>query len=116
MQRAEHPLDKYILATKASLTAIPDDDHQVIDTSFVQMMCLEKFANYQGYTVQNGLFVIDNPANRVMSLDGMVSLYNKVIAAISDHVKEHLFIERVYLAGRNLRKPVTVQKHQIKFL
>lgn len=116
MQPIEHPLDKYILGTKQQLNAIPDSSTEVFDTSLVQVMCLEKFANYQGYRIEQGLFVQDDPACRVMNLDAMVRLYNITMPNLAGHPARHSFIEKVYLAGRNLRKGVRIQQHRIKFL
>jgi hypothetical protein len=116
MHHKEHILDKYIMATKTALDSIPDDSTEVIDTSFVQMMCLEKFANYMGYFITQGLFVQNNEASRVMTLDNMVALYNNTMKEMDDLLKGHGFVETVYLAGRSLRKPVKIQHHKIKFL
>ncbi|MCY1459042.1 hypothetical protein D9M71_764810 [compost metagenome] len=96
--------------------ALPADNTQAYDTSQLQMMCLEKFANFQGYRVENGLFVIDNPAAGVMTLDNMRSLYNNTMNVMGHALKGHAFVKKVYLAGRSLRKPVSVQQHWVTFL
>lgn len=116
MHHNEHILDKYILATKTALDAIPDESLEVVDTSFVQLMSLEKFANYQGYFIAKGLFVRDSESSPVMTLDKMVALYNNTMKEIGDVLRGHGFVETIYLAGRSLRKPVKVQHHKIKFL
>jgi hypothetical protein len=116
MRRIEHHLDKYIFTIMENLKAIPEDNTQVYDTSQLQMMCLEKFANFQGYQIQQGLFVIDNPASRVMTLDNMVALYNNTMAAMGESLKGQGFIKKVWLAGRNLRRNVTVRQHKVALL
>jgi len=114
MQHIEHPLDKYILTTKAQLTALTGE--QEIDTSLLQLQCLEKFANLQGYRLERGLFVNDNPACKVTTLNNMVALYNNTMKSMGEHLKHHGFIEKVYLSGRNLRSNTVVMHHRVKFL
>lgn len=116
MQYNEHPLDKYIRTTQAQLMSLPADNTQAYDTSQLQLMCLEKFANFQGYRIENGLFVINNAAAGVMTLDNMRSLYNNTMGAMGESLKGQAFIKKVYLAGRSLRKPVTVHQHWVAFL
>lgn len=112
----EHPLDKYIAACKAQLMRLPAENMQVFDTTLLQLMCLEKFANSQGYRIESGLFVTDNAAYRVMTLNNMVALYNNTMTAMGEVLKHHSFIEKVYLSGRNLRHPVVTMQHKVKFL
>lgn len=116
MQHVEHILDKYIQVTKHCLTALPDDHPHVEDTTLLQLQCLEKFANFQGYRIDNGLFISDNPAYRVITLNNIVALYNNTMKAMGDQLKDLGFIERVYLSGRNLRNRVVVMQHKVKFL
>ena len=116
MQRNEHQLDKYIRFTQAQLMALPADNVQPYDTSQLQLMCLEKFANFQGYQLVDGLFVTDNPAARVLTLDNMRSLYNNTMSTMDEALKGQAFIKKVYLAGRNMRKPVTITQHWVTFL
>lgn len=116
MHQNEHPLDKYILNTRAQLMALPAGNTQAYDTSQLQLMCLEKFANFQGYQIVGGLFVIDNAAAQVLTLDNMRSLYNNTMSTMGESLKGQAFIKKVYLAGRSLRKPVTIQQHWVTFL
>jgi hypothetical protein len=116
MKQNEHPLDKYILSTQAQLMALPAGNTQAYDTSQLQLMCLEKFANFQGYRIEGGLFVIDNPSARILTLDNMRSLYNNTMRYMGESLKGQAFIKKVYLAGRSLRKPVIVTQHWVSFL
>lgn len=115
MRHVEHQLDKYIFTIMEQLKALPEDA-PVMDTSQLQMMCLEKFANFQGYQIQQGLFVIDNPASRTITLDNMVSLYNNTMEVMGESIKGLGFIKKVHLAGRNLRRSVTVRQHRVTLL
>lgn len=114
----KHPLDKYIGYTRSQLEALPQGNTQAYDTSQLQLMCLEKFANHHGYRIINGLFITDDPSAIVMTLDRMVQWYNDVVPRITDGGKpgNYNFVETVYLRGRNLRRPVKVQQHWVKFL
>lgn len=114
----KHPLNKYIGYTRSQLESLPQGNTQAYDTSQLQLMCLEKFANHQGYHLVDGLFVTDQPSARVMTLDRMVQWYNDVVPHIADGRSPGSthFIETVYLRGRNLRRPVKVQQHWVKFL
>ncbi|MDX9668669.1 hypothetical protein [Pseudomonas sp. P8_250] len=116
MQAIEHPLDKYIFHAKHQLSQLPEDNTQPYDTSQLQLMCLEKFANFQGYSIEDGLFVTDNKAASILTLDNMRSLYNNTMAIMGDELKGHAFVRKVYLSGRSFRKPVQVQQHWVAFL
>lgn len=116
MQYQEHIHDKYIFTTKARLDALPDDNRETFDTGQLQLQCLEKFANLQGYRIIDGLITIDNPASKVISLNNMVALYNNTMRSIGERLKGQGFIETVYLSGRSLRKSIVVMKHKVKFL
>lgn len=116
MNIQEHPLDKYIRNTQAQLMSLPADNKQAYDTSQLQLMCLEKFANSQGYRIEGGLFITDNPAARVLTLDNMRGFYNNTMATMGEVLKGQPLIKTVYLAGRNMRKPVTIQQHWVTFL
>jgi hypothetical protein len=116
MHAIEHPLDKYILHAKHQLSKLPEGNKQAYDTAQLQLMCLEKFANYQGYRIEGGLFVTDNPAASVMTLDNMRSLYNNTMSTMGEQLEGHAFVRTVYIAGRSFRKPVKVQQHWVTFL
>lgn len=111
-----HILDKYIRVTRAQLEALPEGNTQVYDTSQLQLMCLEKFANSKGFRLIDGLFTTSNPSARVMRLDRMVEWYNGSICHMSDSQRKDQYIETVYLRGRSLRRAVKVQQHWVKFL
>jgi hypothetical protein len=116
MQAIEHPLDKYIFRAKQQLSQLPADNKQAFDTAQLQLMCLEKFANFQGYRIEDGLFVTENKAASVLTLDNMRSLYNNTMAILGDELKGHAFVRKVYLSGRSFRKPVKLQQHWVAFL
>lgn len=116
MQFPEHPLDKYIATFKADLDALPADHLEVEDTEMLQRMCLEKFANSQGYVLADGLFQSDNPAYQTTTLNNMVALYNNTMQVVGEQIEGNLFVETVYLSGRNFRNRVVVQQHKVKFL
>ena len=111
----QHILDKYIRVFRAQLEALPEGNTQAYDTSQLQLMCLERFANSKGYRLINGLFTHPDPSARVMRLDRMVQWYNDSIIHMADINRKGL-IRTVYLRGRNLRRPVKVQQHWVKFV
>lgn len=112
-----HILDKYIRFTRAQLEALPEGNTQAYDTIQLQLMCLEKFANSIGYRLFAGQFICGQAAQRVMRLDSMVKLYNSEIPAKAwANRLDGQYVERVWLAGKNLRRPVRVQQHWVKFL
>lgn len=111
-----HILDKYIRFARAQLEALPPDNTQAYDTTPLQLMCLEKFANSIGYRLFAGQFVCSRTDRRVMRLDSMVEMYNNTVRHLSEARRGGQYIERVWLAGKNLRRPVRVQQHWVKFL
>jgi hypothetical protein len=117
MHHIEHQLDKYIAIAREQLNALPENSLPV-DTTNLQLMCLEKFANIVGYEVRDGLFVCNNPATPVITLTNIVAMYNRTLRNIPIDLPKlnGLMLERVYLSGRSLRKGFKVMKHQVQFI
>lgn len=116
MTQVEHPLDKLILAQKKLLEELPEDNCVEVDTTLLQISCLVKFANSQGYTVEDGLIRTQNPAQQIIALPTLVALYNETMRRCGDKLAGTGLIETVYLSGRSFRRNVRAMCKRVKFL
>ena len=116
MTQVEHPQDKFILTQKKFLEELPEDNLIEFDTTQLQIACLEKFANSQGYTFKEGLIRTQNPAQQVISLPTLVALYNETMKRVGYKLHGTGLIETVYLSGRSFRRNVRVMCKRVKFL
>ena len=120
-----HVFDPYINIQRNNLEFIHTDVHPganlVVDTSMLQLMVLEKFMHNFGYRLNHkGQFEDQNPKSpaKIVSFTTATRTYNQYFKNAPKEILENfkgLYLERVYFAGKSLRK-CRVMKNKVKFI
>lgn len=94
---------------------------EVIDTESTQIAVLVKYLSSVGIITYKGLFYDACNNMEVVSLSRAVKMYNKGIKSFIKHhdvnnIESGVFLERIKLQGRSLRRGAVANCHKIKFI
>lgn len=92
-----------------------------VDTTNLQFMVLEKYLNIKGIFYHKGHFYDTRNHFNIVSLDRAVKMYNSgvvklVDTLISKGIDPGVFLERVKMQGRSIKRGFKVGEHYVKFL
>lgn len=92
-----------------------------VDTTELQLICLEKYLNAVGIFRSDGLYYDAVNKFEVVSLNRAVHIYNSNIKGFVDGVLNRgidvgIFIAKVKIQGKSLKRGFQVQSHRVRFI
>jgi hypothetical protein len=92
-----------------------------VDTTELQLVCLEKYLNAVGIFRSNDLYYDAVNKFEIVSLNRAVYIYNSNIKefinrALDRGIDVGIFIAKVKIQGKSLKKGFQVQSHRVRFI